>query len=701
MNGNQCVHARACMCVCVCVCVSMPLCVSVTVTVSVSVSVSACALNLQSFSPTAWLPLPPPPPPATVPASFLLLPFATTVQEKLLEIAKKSGAQAIHPGYGFLSENVHFATACEKEGVTFIGPPASAIDSMGSKSASKNIMLGSGVPCVPGYHGEDQSFETLQAEADKIGYPLMIKAVLGGGGKGMRIVFKREEFDENLQAAIRESKNSFDDDRVLLERYIQRPRHIEFQVFADTHGNVVHLFERDCSVQRRHQKVLEEAPAPGMTPELRAKMGQSAVDAAKAVGYVGAGTVEFIFDAETEEYFFMEMNTRLQVEHPVTEMVVRKDLVQWQLHVAAGHQLPVEQEQITSSGHSLEARIYAEDPDNNFLPCTGHLAHLRPPSVGSAGDIRVETGVRQGDDVSIYYDPMISKLIVWANDRDRCLRMMSRALADYEIVGLPTNIPFLQRAVAHPAFEQGQVETGFIADNMEALLPKQTEITARALCLATLAQLIRERGTVACATRGTNDPYSPWADTSSARVNMPATRSVTLISSHHGGEDGTEVIDVRHELTATSNEDGSYTFVVTEGDQKVTLQATGELVEKSRLHARIGGEAVEASVVEDGAELHVFVNDVHTKLRVPEVNFAAKAHDQGAVSPMAGKVVKVMVEAGETVTKGQNLMIMEAMKMEHVIRAPRDGVVEAVLLKDGDFVEGNKLLVSFVEEDDE
>ena len=418
--------------------------------------------------------------------------------DKILEVAKLSGAQAIHPGYGFLSENEFFARDCQKAGIEFIGPPVDAIHNMGSKSASKEIMLASNVPCVPGYHGEDQSLEKLTSEAKQIGFPLMIKAVLGGGGKGMRIVFEEKDFKNALDSCKRESKSSFNDDRVLLERYIQRPRHIEFQVFADKFGNAVHVLERDCSVQRRHQKVLEEAPAPGMSKELRDKMGKSAVDAARAVGYVGAGTVEFIFDAETDEYFFMEMNTRLQVEHCVSEMVAKRDLVQWQLHVAAGHPLPVSQQEIEDgmSGHALEARIYAENPENDFLPCTGKILHLRPPSLGnspSTVNVRVETGVREGDEVSVFYDPMISKLVVWGSDRAHALKMMSDALSKYEIVGLPTNIPFLKRAVNHPEFAKGQVETGFIADHFNELIPGKTKVPSHVLAIAAASHLANEQ----------------------------------------------------------------------------------------------------------------------------------------------------------------------------------------------------------------
>eukprot|EP00455_Lapot_gusevi_P050145 TRINITY_DN7222_c0_g1_i2.p1 TRINITY_DN7222_c0_g1~~TRINITY_DN7222_c0_g1_i2.p1 ORF type:complete len:625 (-),score=176.30 TRINITY_DN7222_c0_g1_i2:85-1959(-) len=412
--------------------------------------------------------------------------------EKILEVAKLSGAEAIHPGYGFLSENAQFAEQCESKQVTFIGPPASAISAMGSKSASKRIMSNAGVPVVPGFHDDHiQEVSALKEQADKIGYPIMIKAVLGGGGKGMRIVRNRDEFEDMLDSAKREAKASFKDERVLLEKYITRPRHIEFQVFADKYNNAVYFNERDCSVQRRHQKVLEEAPAPGMTPELRQLMGKYAVDAAKAVGYVGAGTVEFIFDADTGEFYFMEMNTRLQVEHPVTEMITRQDLVQLQLHVAAGHKLPMTQQDVGIVGHAIEARIYAEDPENNFFPCSGHLHHLAFPP--ATNDVRTDSGVRPKDDVSIFYDPMIAKLIVWAEDRATSLRGLDKALTQFQVVGPVTNIPFLRKCVQHPEFAAGAVDTSFIKKNLSELLVPSKVAPLHTIATILFAQHINEQ----------------------------------------------------------------------------------------------------------------------------------------------------------------------------------------------------------------
>src|SRR5215470_7450018 len=429
---------------------------------------------------------------------------------KIIAIAKKAGAQAIHPGYGFLSENESFAAACAGDGVVFIGPPPAAIAAMGSKSAAKRIMTKAGVPLVPGYHGDDQDPELLAREAAKIGYPVLIKAVAGGGGKGMKIVERKGEFAAALASARREAKSGFGDDRVLIEKYLAAPRHIEIQVFADTHRNAVYLFERDCSVQRRHQKVLEEAPAPRMKPEHRRAMGAAAVACATAIGYVGAGTVEFIaadsFDRDGA-FYFMEMNTRLQVEHPVTEMITGEDLVGWQLRVASGEPLPKQQDDLALSGHAIEARIYAEDPDRGFLPSIGTIRHLRAPATGT--DVRVDTGVRGGDEISAYYDPMIAKLIVHGDDRGAALAHMRAALADYEIVGVATNVSFLRRVVAHDAFASGNVDTGLIGRNHAALFPPHAPASRDALLAAAIAEARALAAERSAAARDSGDPHSP------------------------------------------------------------------------------------------------------------------------------------------------------------------------------------------------
>src|SRR6266545_3421061 len=443
------------------------------------------------------------------------------VGARIIEAARATGAQAIHPGYGFLSENADFAEACEKAGVVFIGPPASAIRAMGSKSAAKALMQQAGVPLTPGYHGAEQDPALLAREAKRIGYPVLIKASAGGGGKGMRRVDAPADFEAALASCKREAMQAFGDDRVLVERYVLRPRHVEIQVFGDRHGGCVHLFERDCSVQRRHQKVLEEAPAPGLTPERRAAMGAAAVEAAKAVGYVGAGTVEFIVEP-SGGFYFMEMNTRLQVEHPVTEMITGLDLVEWQLRVAAGEPLPLRQEQVQIDGHAIEARIYAEDPERGFLPSTGRLLHLAAPE--ASYHVRIDAGVEEGDEISPHYDPMIAKLIVWDASRERALARMRAALAQLRIVGVANNVEFLARLVASPAFAAGDLDTDLIERESEFLFPASRETPQEVWLLAALAELEREQREVPSPA----ETRSPWDARDGWRLNSRASRTLTL-----------------------------------------------------------------------------------------------------------------------------------------------------------------------------
>ena len=431
--------------------------------------------------------------------------------DRILDVAKKSGAQAIHPGYGFLSENAEFARACHQAGVVFIGPPPAAIEAMGSKSAAKAMMEKAGVPLVSGYHGDAQDAATLAKEAGCVGYPVLIKACAGGGGKGMRVVNQAGEFAEALASAKREAASSFGDDRVLIEKYLTRPRHIEMQVFADTHGDCLHLFERDCSVQRRHQKILEEAPAPGMTAERRRQMGEAAVAAAKAVGYVGAGTVEFIAEPGGR-FYFMEMNTRLQVEHPVTEMITGLDLVEWQLRVAAGEALPLAQEQLSISGHAIEARIYAEDPARGFLPTAGCVEHLRQPQPNA--HVRIDSGVQAGDEVGVHYDPMIAKLIAWDRDRPSALRWLRSALGEYQVAGVTTNLSFLSAVTAHPAFadadhDPGSLDTGLIERHRAALFPESAPVPDAILAIAVLSESLRMDREAASVAASSTDPYPP------------------------------------------------------------------------------------------------------------------------------------------------------------------------------------------------
>ncbi len=625
--------------------------------------------------------------------------------DKILEICKISGAEAVHPGYGFLSENAEFSNACAENGIKFIGPPAKAIIDMGSKSASKDIMIAADVPVTPGYHGDAQDVETLRAEAKKMGYPIMIKAVLGGGGKGMRMVMEESGFEEGLDGCKREALKSFGDDRVLIERFLVKPRHVELQVFADEHGNCIHLYERDCSVQRRHQKVLEEAPAPGMTEELRARMGTAAVNAAKAVGYEGAGTVEFMLDDDGESFYFMEMNTRLQVEHPVTEMVTGVDLVNWQLRIAAGEELPLKQEEVTCTGHAIEARIYAENPDNNFLPASGNVSFMSLPEhiAFKNADIRIDSGVREGDDVSIFYDPMIAKLIVKGDDREEALRVLDGALRDYRIVGLPTNIEFCRKIASHEAFVSGDLDTNFIEKNYEELLPKSGPTPDHIVLLCALGRLVEEAISL---------PHdgSPWNALSNvgARFSGSSGRSRTL--HFQGGNDADEDLQVEiNYLPSLSNSDGqtvSFQGTVNGTTYDVSGYAVGEPTE---LVAYIGEQRFTGTVARDYANntYSVFCDQEKGMkhaypLQVPALDLGDDEGTKGKLAIktlMPGSVIKLMVSAGDVVEKGAPLMILTAMKMEHIIRAQMDGTIESVGFNEGDFVEDGKILISFVDDE--
>jgi 3-methylcrotonyl-CoA carboxylase alpha subunit len=602
--------------------------------------------------------------------------------ELILEVARKSGAQAVHPGYGFLSENAGFAEACDLAGIVFIGPPVAAIRAMGSKSAAKRIMENAGVPLVPGYHGEDQDPALLRREADRIGYPVLIKATAGGGGKGMRVVADTASFDDALAGAKREALSGFGDDRVLLERYLTRPRHVEIQVFADSLGNVLHLFERDCSIQRRHQKVLEEAPAPGMDEALRVRMGTAAVAAARAIGYVGAGTVEFLLD-EDGSFYFMEMNTRLQVEHPVTEMITGQDLVQWQLRVAAGEPLPCCQEQLVISGHAIEARIYAEDPSREFLPSIGELRHLRIPR--ESAHVRIDTGVRQGDSVSMHYDPMIAKLIVWDATRAGALRRLRLALAEYQVVGVTTNIDFLSAVAAHPAFASGALDTGFIERHRAVLFPETCAASDQVLALACLHVLLRRSDEAEKAAAASCDRWAPWNLTTGWQLNGDNHHVLTL-------RDGDSAVCV----TAHYRVDG-YLLDLPGGQ----LMVRGKLDEEGNLLADLGGARVTATVVRHGNDLTIIANGSSHRLTLHDpLAHAGEQEVEGGrlTAPMPGKIVALLVQPGAVVERGAPLVIMEAMKMEHTITAPRDGVVAEIHFAVGAVVnEGAELLAFAVD----
>ncbi|AXF10499.1 3-methylcrotonyl-CoA carboxylase [Paraburkholderia graminis] len=608
--------------------------------------------------------------------------------ERIIQAARATGAQAVHPGYGFLSENEDFAHACEAAGIVFIGPPVDAIAAMGSKAAAKALMHAAAVPLVPGYHGDDQNPELLHREADSIGYPVLLKASAGGGGKGMRVVERSEDFVAALASCKREAASSFGNDRVLIEKYLTRPRHVEVQVFADRHGGAVYLFDRDCSVQRRHQKVLEEAPAPGLSAEIKREMGEAAVAAARAVSYVGAGTVEFIMTA-TGEFYFMEMNTRLQVEHPVTEMVTGQDLVEWQLRVAAGEPLPLTQDQLKIDGHAIEARIYAEHPARGFLPSTGTLKHLRMPegvefAIDAAGlgepgrkaPVRIDSGVREGDTITPFYDPMIAKLIVHGATREEALARMSRALHACEVVGPHTNVEFLQRIVESEPFASGDLDTGLIERHHEALFAPVKKPFKEALALACGALLTREGGTAHGA--------SPWDALSHWRLNGGYAQTL-----------GWRSVEDDNAFTVTFARDGGTQTLEHDGLREGFTWSSGSGLHEYR--ATIGDARATGRVFIDGDTFHVFC--LGHALAFEWQNLLAHAadaeHGEGRLTaPMPGKVIAVLVEPGTVVEKGTPLIVMEAMKMEHTIGAPAAGVVSEVLYAVGDQVaDGAQLLV--------
>ena len=612
--------------------------------------------------------------------------------QAILAAAKATGAQAIHPGYGFLSENEEFAKACAEAGLVFIGPSPSAIKAMGLKAESKQLMEKAGVPLVPGYHGANQDEALLQKEADRIGYPALIKASAGGGGKGMRIVERSEDFAAALASCKREAINSFGDDAMLIEKYVQRPRHIEIQVFGDAHGNVVYLFERDCSVQRRHQKVLEEAPAPGLPLAMRDAMGKAAVDAARAVNYTGAGTVEFIVEQtggydqpEKMKFYFMEMNTRLQVEHPVTEAITGLDLVEWQVRVASGEKLPLAQDQLKINGHAIEARICAENPDNNFLPATGALNVYRKPvhTAFERSDLRIDDGVREGDAISPYYDSMIAKLIVHGVTREEALAKMDQALSQTQIVGLATNVQFLRHVVTSNAFAQAKLDTALIQREEKALF-HQEKLPLAGVVSAWVAHVL-----IAESEQQTADPFSKrdgW------RPFGIATRSFAF-----------EWHDAPVQALLSYLHDGTLHLSITRGEEKHEGILECHSVEQNAeadVLVKFAGERFTASVHhsshEKGQIAGIFTAQGATKIVAidPYLQIAEDAAKGGRLTaPMPGKVVSIAVKVGDKVTAGQMLAVMEAMKMEHTIAAPKDGVVAEILYSAGDQVSDGAELI--------
>lgn len=600
--------------------------------------------------------------------------------DRILDAAKESGAQAIHPGYGFMSENVDFAKACLDNNITFIGPPVEAIDAMGSKSAAKAIMTDAGVPLVPGYHGDNQDETFLKEQSLAIGYPQLLKAAYGGGGKGMRVVESADEFDAALASTKREAIASFGNDKMLIERYLTKPRHVEIQVFADNHGNCIYLSERDCSIQRRHQKVIEEAPAPNLSEETRVAMGEAAVAAAKAINYQGAGTVEFLFD-EDGSFYFMEMNTRLQVEHPVTEMITGLDLVGWQLKVANNEKLPLEQSQVTVDGHAIEVRIYAEDPDNEFLPATGQLNYLRQPE--PSNHVRVDTGVIQGDEVSSFYDPMIAKLIVWDETRDRAIARMNRALDDYRISGLKTNLGFLTNLVNTQPFKDVELDTGFIEKHDALLFSDKTETCYKSLMLACLAILAKEDAPIE-PHRTNNDPFSPWNINNGWRLNEQASHLVEL----------TDENDNSHSVRVGVEGNG-YVFNFDGERFDATASVNGD-----HLVATINGHKTSLLFDATSEQVTLFIKqDVHhfTRKSDGSAGFDVDESEDKLTAPMNGTIVEVPVTAGQSVKEGDVLVIMEAMKMEYSITATHDGVVSEVFFAAGDMVKDGDQLVELSE----
>ncbi len=601
------------------------------------------------------------------------------VAEKILDAAKRTGAKAIHPGYGFLSENAAFAEACQKAKIAFIGPPADAIRAMGLKGAAKSLMEAADVPVVPGYHGKKQDLATLKKAAGKIGYPLLIKAVAGGGGKGMRKVASAREFEDALNSARREAKSAFGDQTVLIEKLIEVPRHIEIQVFADAKGNAVHLFERDCSLQRRHQKVVEEAPAPGMPPDLRAKMGDAAVAAAKAIGYQGAGTVEFIVDVKDglkdAPFYFMEMNTRLQVEHPVTEMITGQDLVEWQILAAAGHVLPLDQDDLFIDGHAVEVRLYAEDPDNDFLPASGRLQLFDYPLYDD--DIRVDSGVKAGDEITTYYDPMIAKIIAYGEDRSEAIGKMQQALEETAIAGLTTNLGFLRRIMTNKAFRKGALDTGFIPRHADDLMPKKAPLSAESYALASLAVI---------ASRQVENPASPWDEAAGWRLNLPYQEQFLFLNEEK--EDvavNASGADNCFQLTVGSKTFTGALFEIFQ--DQVTLSLDGI---RFTVTANVTPEQV--TIVRDGVTLVLNRHSLRT-------DAAGDAEGPGAIiTPMPGRILDVMVKNGDAVKNGAPLLILEAMKMEHTLTAPRAGTVAGLAAKAGDQVTESTLLLKIEDE---
>lgn len=592
------------------------------------------------------------------------------VIEKIINAALITGAKAIHPGYGFLSENAKFAQACHDNNLVFIGPPIQAIKAMGSKSAAKTIMQKAGVPLVPGYHGDDQSANILKNSANKMGYPVLLKAVAGGGGKGMRQVWSEGDFNSELDAAKREALSSFGNDDMLVEKYLTAPRHVEFQVFCDAHGNALHLFERDCTVQRRHQKVIEEAPAPNFSEQLRQDMGDAAVRAAQAINYQGAGTVEFLLDQDGS-FYFMEMNTRLQVEHPVTEMITGQDLVEWQLLVAAGEPLPAKQSELKIHGHAFEARIYAEDPNNDFLPTAGKLIGLKLPAASKS--VRIDTGVVEGDEVSPFYDPMISKLIVWAETRQLALNKLVSALDQYNISGITSNISFLRTLASHSAFANAELDTGFIEKHANDLFSKPTIDACSIVPLVSLFLVLEQ-----------NNKDSPWTKINAWRLNQSNTQDLALS------------IDKQNYSVKVDHHPSTQSYQITLEENH--YEVSGRF-DDGRLTAIVNGHKQSVTILASVAGYSLFIDGqtIAFDIAQPDYGDAQDATSNSHFNaPMNGTIVDVLVNPGSQVRQGDSLIIMEAMKMQHAIKAPSDGRIGEVFYSTGELVDGGSELLTFI-----
>ncbi|HEY7745776.1 MAG TPA: acetyl/propionyl/methylcrotonyl-CoA carboxylase subunit alpha [Desulfuromonadales bacterium] len=610
-----------------------------------------------------------PPPPAE---SYLKI-------DALIETARKSGAVAIHPGYGFLSENGAFAEACEAAGLAFVGPPAAAIRAMGLKSEARRLMAAAGVPLVPGFHDPEQDPLRMRRAAAELGYPVLIKASAGGGGKGMRVVHSAKEFDRALESCRREAKTAFGDDAVLVEKFLPGVRHIEVQIFADRHGNAVHLFERDCSLQRRYQKIIEESPAPGITEKLRQELGETALAAARAAGYFGAGTVEFLLAADGA-FYFNEMNTRLQVEHPVTELITAIDLVEWQLRVASGEPLPLRQMEISRQGHAIEARLYAEDPSRGFLPASGKLEALHFPAEST--HLRIDTGVCQGDRVAVHYDPLLAKLLARGKDREDARQRLLRLLGETLIAGVTTNLDFLTAVVNHPDYAKGEIDTGFIERHRTTLFASPLPASAEARALAALLLLLRQTAAAKETAVASADPWSPWHGADGWRLNGGSCRQFVL----RDGEQGFTVV-LRRRPSGWQAE---------VGDDRLELRAireeSGELaveVADRRVSARTAVQAEELALLFDGRRYRFGLGEQGDEGRRAEWNAGGRL-----TAPMPGRVLAVLVEPGARVRRGEPLMVLEAMKMEHTIGAPADGVVKEVHFQAGQQVEEGARLMS-------